>query len=601
MDEIEWIGKNRKAIAPLRVSSLGQEGNTSRMTQERDCKEYCRHHGLELEIVPIVETARDSELRQKHAAILSRALKQGIRHIIYHKYDREARNLTDSEKNEKLAREGRIVLHYVIDGKILHQGSPDSEFFNRDIQAAINKNYSRDLSTKVRNATQTKAEGGWWPGTRPPDGYIQQKLKSDRGFERRRGSIIVADSNTQTVRRVQREFEIRAETPMPTFREVRSRVLAEGLVPPDQIKKYHTGAIERRLKNTFYDGRFEWSGVEYSGKHERIISESLFWKVQETFGKKSAFRKNPDALFGHGWLKCAEPACGCSVVFDPKVKKIKSTGQTKTYRYYRCSNGKGVHKTLKGLAISEGSIMDQFSNAVREISIRNDFRDELMRAVNETLLKARRAVKDDLDRYQAALTELRTREDRAYDHFASGAIDLETYNRQRKRCQEEAVQFANLMQQAQLRINDVAAETVESIIELATNADSLWIHMTTEERRLLLDKLLSNRVLDGVTVRYELIKPLRTLCEMKTDSRWRRGGDLNPRYGFTPYDSLANCWFKPLTHLSGIGLMKIRKFEAAIGLYDNQAIETLDFPRQSVLEGMLPPKMAEWSARSSAG
>ena len=31
---------------------------------------------------------------------------------------------------------------------------------------------------------------------------------------------------------------------------------------------------------------------------------------------------------------------------------------------------------------------------------------------------------------------------------------------------------------------------------------------------------------------------------------WRRGGDLNPRYGFTPYDSLANCWFKPLTHLS---------------------------------------------------
>lgn len=31
---------------------------------------------------------------------------------------------------------------------------------------------------------------------------------------------------------------------------------------------------------------------------------------------------------------------------------------------------------------------------------------------------------------------------------------------------------------------------------------------------------------------------------------WRSRGDLNPRYGFTPYDSLANCWFKPLTHCS---------------------------------------------------
>ena len=31
---------------------------------------------------------------------------------------------------------------------------------------------------------------------------------------------------------------------------------------------------------------------------------------------------------------------------------------------------------------------------------------------------------------------------------------------------------------------------------------------------------------------------------------WRRGRDLNSRYRFTPYDGLANRWFKPLTHLS---------------------------------------------------
>src|SRR5450759_2028595 len=31
----------------------------------------------------------------------------------------------------------------------------------------------------------------------------------------------------------------------------------------------------------------------------------------------------------------------------------------------------------------------------------------------------------------------------------------------------------------------------------------------------------------------------------------RREGDSNPRYSF-PYGSLANCWFKPLTHLSKI-------------------------------------------------
>ena len=32
---------------------------------------------------------------------------------------------------------------------------------------------------------------------------------------------------------------------------------------------------------------------------------------------------------------------------------------------------------------------------------------------------------------------------------------------------------------------------------------------------------------------------------------WRREGDSNPRYS-NPYDSLANCWFQPLTHLSSM-------------------------------------------------
>ena len=34
---------------------------------------------------------------------------------------------------------------------------------------------------------------------------------------------------------------------------------------------------------------------------------------------------------------------------------------------------------------------------------------------------------------------------------------------------------------------------------------------------------------------------------------WRKEGDSNPRYGY-PYDSLANCWFQPLTHPSFVGM-----------------------------------------------
>ena len=88
------------------------------------------------------------------------------------------------------------------------------------------------------------------------------------------------------------------------------------------------------------------------------------------------------------------------------------------------------------------------------------------------------------------------------------------------------------MRQAQLAINDAALETVESTIELATNAESLWIHVKKEEKRELLGNLLSKRVLDGVTVRYEIIKPLRTLAEMKENIDWRRRADSNCRNRF---------------------------------------------------------------------
>lgn len=40
---------------------------------------------------------------------------------------------------------------------------------------------------------------------------------------------------------------------------------------------------------------------------------------------------------------------------------------------------------------------------------------------------------------------------------------------------------------------------------------------------------------------------------------WRRKGDSNPRYSY-PYDSLANCWFQPLTHLSVSRFIKHHPF-----------------------------------------
>jgi len=528
MKSNSWMGKNKKALMVVRVSGSGQEHNNSHIYQTDDGKEYARENGLDLvEVIPIVESAKRSELRFEFHKAIAKALKNNIRHILFYKVDRESRNLTDTENNEKLVMEDKIVIHYVADRKVLHKYSPESEFMIRDFQAAQNKHYVRELRNKIRRATISKAESGWSPNAKPPDGYINQKVKTEQGFDRRRGSIIVPDLNSIRLKRVIREFEIRAEPITPPLQEIRKRIISEGLVTLDHVKKYHISSIERRLKNKFYDGRFDWYGQEYKGLHERIIPKELYWKVQETFGHKNPYGKKTSGLFRNGWLKCAQIDCGCHIIYDPRIKQIVSTGETKTYHHYRCTNGKRAHSNTKGLRISEDQILKQFEASMDAISISDAFKDELLTAINATQVRAKAVAKLEFENYEALLKSLENKEDKLYEDFCSQILNQESYSRLMAKVRAERDLCTQKMKEAQFKITDVKNETVNSILQLATNAKSLWKSRSPQEQVMFLEKLLSNQALDGTSVRFELIKPLRILEEMKENINWRRGRITN--------------------------------------------------------------------------
>ena len=184
---MEILGNNNLAIAFLRVSSHRQKDNTSHETQEKEIRHYCRDKNFDLvNIVRIVESAKRSEERKQYNRARSEALMSGVVHFLFYIYDRETRNLTDNEQNENLVRDGRIIIHYVNEKKVLHQYSPDTDFFMRDIQAATNKQFLRNLSTKVRAAHRNKSENGWYPFNHPPLGYAHQRIKDESGRELKR-------------------------------------------------------------------------------------------------------------------------------------------------------------------------------------------------------------------------------------------------------------------------------------------------------------------------------------------------------------------------------------------------------------------------------
>lgn len=510
---MEWMGSNNDAVAFLRVSAGKQKDNSSHVTQEREIIQYCTDNGLALlEVFKMVESAKDSNLRVHYKRGLESALRTGVRHILFYIFDRETRNLTDNERNENLVKAGKIVIHYVKESKVYHKDSSDSDFFLRDVQAVTNKQFIRQLRTKILDAMQTKAESGWYPSNNIPWGYRTKPMVGPDGTELRRGRIVVPDPNERRRNLVIREFELRAQG--YSYDQIRKTIVAEGHITAGAVRGYSKASVENRIKNPFYRGSFKWRGQIYKGKHELIIPPKILAKVDASIEGKQYQRKTEGdhGLFGGGWISCNE--CGCNVVYDPKVKGAR------THHYYHCTNGKRLHPSLRGMNAREEDMWVQFGHAVGSISISEKMAALIAKALNESHIKLQRSKERELGLYRDGLAALEHDEDLAYQDFRKGILSEDMYRRQVTRIRDERRRFTDLLEQSNKAMDGSYLETAQSILELSTNAKSLWLSRNSKERLEFLKRILSNPKLDGLTVRYELRKPYAQLHAMSANSDW---------------------------------------------------------------------------------
>lgn len=515
----DWIGSNNFAIAIIRISSKRQEGNTSHEMQEKEIREYCGRNRIVLkEVFKIVESAKDSDLRKQYGIAIEHALSNQIRHLMFYIADREGRNLTDIERNEKHVRSDRLCIHYVRDNKVIHKDTPDSEFLMRDVQASFNKNFSRALSTKVSDAMREKAEQGWYPSNQLPLGYAVLAVKDESGRELKRGRTVGIDPDEKKVKQVQREFQLRAIG--YTYEAIRAKIVEEGFIPADKISQYRPSAIEFRLKNPFYEGRFIWQGEEYVGKHPLIISAQTVQAVRGSMRGIQLVRTSDD---GHGalagaWIHCG--ACGCAVVYDPKTKINKRMGTKKVFHYYHCRNSKGVHATMSGMNITEEALWAQLDRAVDAIHLTPELAKTLADALNGTNKLSTQKAARDIQDLKAELKKIEQREDRAYDDMFANIVDPEGYKRIVQRLRAEKLRVNQAIETAQSKISGNSRENATSVIELCKHAKELYLSRSLVERRFFLERLVSNPILNGVTIEFDLKKPFNTLAEIITNGEW---------------------------------------------------------------------------------
>jgi site-specific DNA recombinase len=319
------------AIIYLRVSTKeqaargGEAEGFSIPAQREACLRKAQSMGAVVmeEFVDRGESARSAD-RPELQRMLRFVGEHKVTYAIVHKVDRLARNRVDDvEINLALSRAGvQLVscsenIDETPSGMLLH-----------GIMSSIAEFYSRNLATESRKGMRQKALSGGTPGM-APFGYINTRNRTPEGREIR--TVEVDPDRADIVRWVYKAYASGEWTLTQLRDELEHRGVTSLPRPNKPAKPLSRSNIDSILKNRYYVGTVKFEGVEYPGKHEPLISESLWHRAYEVrqarvqSGEKP--RQRPHYL--KGTLYCGQ--CG-----DILGIEVVRNSQGVSYPYFYC-------------------------------------------------------------------------------------------------------------------------------------------------------------------------------------------------------------------------------------------------------------------------
>lgn len=268
----------------------------------------------------------------------------------------------------------------------LFTNSPNEKFLLMILgsQAKL-ENDNRGIN--VKRGLRTRVEMGLWPGI-APTGYANEKRMD------RKCHILVDPERAPVVKNM---FEKVAHERW-SGRKLYHWLKFELNFYTRGNKPLSLSNIYKILTNPFYYGVFEYpkgGGNWYTGKHEPLITEDLFDKVQEQLTRDHIQRESKEFAFTK-LIKCG--LCGSGITAMEKFKKQKN-GNVHRYVYYGCTRSRDLH--CKGGYIREEELIAQLAKIidkvdVNELGIRKKFEEEMerYRKLRRTVLGLKGAEKE---------------------------------------------------------------------------------------------------------------------------------------------------------------------------------------------------------------
>ena len=444
-------------VGYIRVSDESQVDGYSLDAQRREIRRWCESKGYELTDVYADEgvSAHTDNINKRPAMVklLADAEKNLFDGVVVHTLDRWARNL--GVQRQVMTQLGKCHIGFVSVTEDFDYTTPAGHLL-LSMLGSTAEFFSDQLGVHVMKAQRQLAETGMPIGP-VPFGYLRQD-------DKKQPPVVVQEEASA----VKEAFQLRAEG--SSYGGIAARFNSRGLSTRGH-HRFTAHAVKGMLNNRFYCGYIKYKDQEYQGRHESVISEELFQRVQAKRYHRMVTRSvhGPRGIL-QGMATCVR--CGHSLQSD------RHRLQFPMYRE------RHAHEcTTNNRSIIAEEIDGQIAAIFHSLNLASDWQQKM----------AALAVKDYHGLSPEALKDKRQRICRAY---ADGGYSFEEYNRRLDEINRQMREASGMTQLA-----------YTEAIELFKNITVLWQEATTEERRRLVGSLIETAFVDLEEKRVAAISP----------------------------------------------------------------------------------------------
>jgi site-specific DNA recombinase len=242
-----------------------------------------------------------------------------------------------------------------------------------------------------------------------------------------------------------------------------------------------TSTLNKLLRDPYYIGYITYKGELIRGRHEPLISDDLFDRVQtmmdERSGSGARQYRHHHYLKGSLWCgKCHERGVESRMIMQ------WTSGNGGRYRYFFCKQ-KQKHtcdsRYLEGDAV-EGAVLAFYGS----LSFPTALAEQLRTVMHETLEEDEKASKLLHDQLTSKLRRLDTQEENLLDLAADGEMTSAKVNQRLGSIRRQQDQINHQLEETQERLA-VGAALVENALVLLEDPQGAYERMAPEQRRLL--------------------------------------------------------------------------------------------------------------------